>query len=229
MVDFMSGTIMAIGLLRRIDRRGADRSRPATSTSTFSPRQFTRPAIPGLWYLNEGDVTPRTPRSAHPSGDSEPALPLLPTLGLRDGAASEILDDPAPIGSDAAILRRSRVSERLPIACAIERLDGGARSALLDRVGVPLGRASRRPCAGCARQRTRQAMDNEFIHRTGMIQAAAHPDREDLRVLGSPIRLDGERPAVRAAPLLGSDSDSILKELGYDDSAVAALRSEGVV
>jgi crotonobetainyl-CoA:carnitine CoA-transferase CaiB-like acyl-CoA transferase len=62
-----------------------------------------------------------------------------------------------------------------------------------------------------------------------MIQAAAHPDRENLRVLGSPIRLDGERPAVRAAPLLGADSDSILKELGYDDSAVAALRSEGVV
>jgi crotonobetainyl-CoA:carnitine CoA-transferase CaiB-like acyl-CoA transferase len=73
------------------------------------------------------------------------------------------------------------------------------------------------------------ALDNPFLQQTGMIEPAPHPDRPDMRVLSSPIRLDGERPRSMAAPLLGADSDSILKALGYDEAAVAELRREGVV
>jgi crotonobetainyl-CoA:carnitine CoA-transferase CaiB-like acyl-CoA transferase len=74
-----------------------------------------------------------------------------------------------------------------------------------------------------------QAMDSAFLARTGMVQAAPHPDRSDMRVLSSPIRLDGERLPVRAAPLLGADSDDILASLGYDEGSVARLRQDGIV
>jgi crotonobetainyl-CoA:carnitine CoA-transferase CaiB-like acyl-CoA transferase len=62
-----------------------------------------------------------------------------------------------------------------------------------------------------------------------MIGAAPHPDRPDMRVLSSPIRLDGTRPPAEAAPLLGADSDPILASLGYDEAAIASLRQAGIV
>jgi crotonobetainyl-CoA:carnitine CoA-transferase CaiB-like acyl-CoA transferase len=50
-----------------------------------------------------------------------------------------------------------------------------------------------------------------------------------MRVLSNPIRLNGARLPVRAAPLLGADSDDILASLGYDGDAVARLRQNGIV
>jgi crotonobetainyl-CoA:carnitine CoA-transferase CaiB-like acyl-CoA transferase len=74
-----------------------------------------------------------------------------------------------------------------------------------------------------------QALENPFLRQTGMIAGAVHPDRPDMRILASPIRLDGERPEGRAAPLLGADSDSILASLGYDEATIVELRQSGVV
>ena len=73
------------------------------------------------------------------------------------------------------------------------------------------------------------ALDHPFIHATGMVQTTDHADLPDMRVLGNPIRIDGQRLPSRAAPLLGADTDSILHEIGYDDEAVAQLRSAQVV
>ena len=45
------------------------------------------------------------------------------------------------------------------------------------------------------------ALDNPFIHATGMVQTTDHPDLPGMRVLGNPIRLDGKRLPTRAAPV----------------------------
>jgi crotonobetainyl-CoA:carnitine CoA-transferase CaiB-like acyl-CoA transferase len=62
-----------------------------------------------------------------------------------------------------------------------------------------------------------------------MIDTVAHPDREDLKVLANPIRLDGARLANRAAPLLGADTDTVLGEVGLSTAEIAALRDQGVL
>jgi crotonobetainyl-CoA:carnitine CoA-transferase CaiB-like acyl-CoA transferase len=62
-----------------------------------------------------------------------------------------------------------------------------------------------------------------------MVDTVAHPDRPDLRVLASPIRLDGERLPNRAGPLLGGDSGAVLAEAGYAPDEVARLREAGVI
>ena len=62
-----------------------------------------------------------------------------------------------------------------------------------------------------------------------MTDTVQHPDREDFRVLASPIRIDGKRLPNRAGPLLGQDSDDVLTELGYDDAGIADLRAAGIV
>ena len=74
-----------------------------------------------------------------------------------------------------------------------------------------------------------QAMDNPWLVEIGMRDVVPHPDRGELHVLASPIKLDGKRPPNRAGPLLGADSDGLLAELDYDPDDVARLRAGGVV
>ena len=49
-------------------------------------------------------------------------------------------------------------------------------------------------------------------------------------MVGNGVRIDG-RPCApaRSPPMLGEDTDDLLRELGYDDTAIAALRAVGAV
>ena len=59
---------------------------------------------------------------------------------------------------------------------------------------------------------------------SGQIATVPHPAGE-VRVVGSPLRLDGRRPRPRRAPpLLGEHTEEILRGLGLDDALVAAVR-----
>jgi crotonobetainyl-CoA:carnitine CoA-transferase CaiB-like acyl-CoA transferase len=50
---------------------------------------------------------------------------------------------------------------------------------------------------------------------------------DSFRGLANPIKLDGERLPQRIAPALGADTEAVLRELGYDDDALEALRTAG--
>ena len=66
MVDFMTGTIMAVGLLAALlDAQRSGQGRDVDTDLLSAALHQT--SYPALWYMNEGDVTGRTPRSAHPS------------------------------------------------------------------------------------------------------------------------------------------------------------------
>jgi crotonobetainyl-CoA:carnitine CoA-transferase CaiB-like acyl-CoA transferase len=73
------------------------------------------------------------------------------------------------------------------------------------------------------------AMDNPWLQTIGMRDSVDHPDRPDLQILASPIKVNGQRLPNRAAPLLGADNDAILADLGYDAAAIAELHKSGVV
>jgi crotonobetainyl-CoA:carnitine CoA-transferase CaiB-like acyl-CoA transferase len=57
-----------------------------------------------------------------------------------------------------------------------------------------------------------------------------HPLAGAVRVVASPLKL-ALTPVQyrRAPPLLGADTDAVLRESGLDDAAIAALRTAGVV
>ena len=63
----------------------------------------------------------------------------------------------------------------------------------------------------------------------------AHDDQwtqtaDGVRLAPAPIRIDGERLPLRAAPpRFGGDTDAILAEAGLDANEIAALRDEGAI
>ena len=63
-----------------------------------------------------------------------------------------------------------------------------------------------------------------------MTQTVHHPRLGEIRQIGLPYKLSVTPASIRSAPpLLGEHSDEILRELGYDNAAVQALRSADVV
>jgi crotonobetainyl-CoA:carnitine CoA-transferase CaiB-like acyl-CoA transferase len=74
-----------------------------------------------------------------------------------------------------------------------------------------------------------QALDNPHVAATGMIRSVPHPAAPDLRMLASPVKLDGERLPARVCSSLGADTEQLLAEAGCSPHEVATLRAEGVI
>ena len=227
MVDYMTGTQMAVGVLAALldaQRSGLGRDIDCDLLST-AVHQMTYPAV---WYLNEGTETGRTPRSAHPTATPSQMVRAqdgwmfvmcqLPKFWdiLVERVGHPALKDERFATNPGRLAHRGTLTDTLdaifgehPVAHWLALLQGH----------VPVA-----PVHDIA-----QAMDNPWLDTIGMIDTVSHPDRENLRVLASPIKVDGQRVPSRAGPLLGADADDVLGELGYDAGAIATLREQGVI
>lgn len=73
------------------------------------------------------------------------------------------------------------------------------------------------------------ALDNPFVGERAMVWAVPHPARDDFRMPGSPVAVDGDELPRHAAPPLGHDTDAILAECGFSAARIAALRQARVI
>jgi crotonobetainyl-CoA:carnitine CoA-transferase CaiB-like acyl-CoA transferase len=74
------------------------------------------------------------------------------------------------------------------------------------------------------------ALDNEQTRARGVITDVDHPALGTVPVIEHPLNFDRADTGFDGAPpLLGEDTEAILRELGYDEAAVAALREEGAI
>jgi len=75
------------------------------------------------------------------------------------------------------------------------------------------------------------AYDDPQLRARGMIRRATHPDVGSIETIRPALTLDsvGQPGALRPAPGIGADTETILRELGFDIGEVDALRAEGVV
>ncbi|RYY27055.1 MAG: CoA transferase [Sphingomonadales bacterium] len=228
MVDFMTGTMMSIGLLAALvdaQRSGIGRDVDVDLLSAA----VHQTSYPALWYMNEGDVTDRTPRSAHPS--------VTPSQVFRtsDGWVFVMAQLPKFWRVLTNRIERPELAEDPRFLSPADRLSNrDALTKVLDDVFSTQTTAhwtellaGHMPVAPVLA--LDQALDNPYLKTTGMIDTVAHPDRADLRVLANPIRLDGKRLPNRAGPLLGGDTDAVLAEAGYDADAIAGFKAKGVV
>ena len=184
---------------------------------------------PATWYMNEGDVVARRPRSGHPSvvpcemfttADGHIfvmcVLPkfwvqLCQILGLP-----ELPEDPRFVTPVDRFENRDALSALLDAAFGQERT-----SSWMSKL---TGRVPAAPVLALA-----EALDNPYFAQNEGIQSIDHPDRPGLRVLSSPIRLDGQRATATPAPKRGADTDAVLRSAGFRDDDIAALRADKVI
>ncbi|MGE0542829.1 MAG: CaiB/BaiF CoA transferase family protein [Dehalococcoidia bacterium] len=85
------------------------------------------------------------------------------------------------------------------------------------------------PCAPVREDGIRELLDDSQIQANNLLSAVEHPTKGRLWLTSSPFQIDGERGAIRPAPLLGQHTDEILCEHGFASDDIAKLREESVV
>jgi crotonobetainyl-CoA:carnitine CoA-transferase CaiB-like acyl-CoA transferase len=148
----------------------------------------------GTWYLNEGEVSSRQPRSAHYS------LTPVQTFPTADGWIFVMCMTDRFWVVLAEILSRQDLLADTRFATQAARLENrGALTEILDAefrrrtsaewLAALSGVVPVAPINDLA-----QALDNPFVAATGMVRSLRHPERPDFRVLAMPVKIDGERP-----------------------------------
>ena len=84
------------------------------------------------------------------------------------------------------------------------------------------------PCS--ATNDTAELHSDPHLKARDFIQHAQHPTAGTVTLLGNPLRMSGSHVAMRAAPLLGADTESVLAgDLGLKPHEIAALRESHAI
>ncbi len=227
-IDMMTGVTAALGLLAGIidaQRSGLGRD---IDVSLYDVA-INNLSYVGAWYLNEGKVVKREPRSSHPS--------LTPSQLYRtqDGwifvmcnkekfwrvfveciGRPEWADHPDYCNYEARLAHREQLTE------ALDAVLGQASTATwIDRLA---GKVPVAPVYDVA-----QALENPFAHEQGRIMTAPHPQRGSIRTVACPIRCPQSEERIGIAPALGEHTRDLLEGLGYDEDRIQALGKAGAI
>ncbi len=227
-VDQMTGLALAYAVLAGLTGARATGAGRDIDVSLFDIA-LANTAYPATWYLNEGTVQERLPRSAHPSltpcqlyktGDGwiylmcnkEKFWPVL-CRALGQGAWAE---DPRFAKFKDRLRHRPLIQDMLDEALAerttaawLEVFAGAVPAAPINDI--------------------KQALDNPFVTGHGRIQTLTLPGYGDFRMVAPPVRCEGDEAPARAAPRLGADTDAILGDMGYDAGRIGTLRAAKVI
>jgi len=117
-----------------------------------------------------------------------------------------------------------RVSHRAElepiIAAAVGGYDLDPLLELLDRAGVPVAPVNT----------IDRLMNDPQVEHRGMLEPAVHSRLGPIKVIAAPMKFSAMEPGVRrAAPAYGEHTEEILRERGWSDAEIAALRARGAI
>jgi succinate--hydroxymethylglutarate CoA-transferase len=227
-VDLMTGLGLAYALLAALTSARATGAGRDIDVSLFD-MALHNTAYLATWYLNEGVVTGRLPRSAHP------ALTPCQLYRTRDGWIYLMCNKEkfwpalcAKLGRTEWIedARFRRFPERLEHRDLLtELLDGElARRTTTEWLAHFAGAVPAAPILDLA-----QALENPFVRDHGRLQTLARSGEGSYRMVAPPVRCEGEPAPARPAPGLGEHTEALLRELGYDAARITKLRDAKVV
>jgi crotonobetainyl-CoA:carnitine CoA-transferase CaiB-like acyl-CoA transferase len=228
LVDYSGGLVAAIALLGGLHAARRDGVGTDCDVSLFDTA-ISMLTYPATWYLTGTRLPVRMRRSAHPS------LVPFQIFPAKDGwlvvaCAKEkfwrrlataldrpdLLADPRFSGFAARAEHREELQEILD--AVFQRRTVGDWLELLGAAAVPCGPVND----------VDQALRDEQTAARELIVTTEHPRLGTVRQIASPVRVGDDAVEHRRAPLLGEDTDAVLRDvLAYNESAIAALTEAG--
>ena len=211
MVDHTTGLTAMVGLLAallnaRATGRGCD-----VDTCLFDAA-LHQLGYAAIWYLNEGYVPPRQPRSAHFS------LAPVQTLPTADGwvfvmcltekfwtALLDVIQRPELAKDPRFNTAKARNENREALTAELDREFRKQPTAYwIGKLGGVLPIAPVNDLDA--------ALESPFVAKR-MVSHVPHPARPDLRVLANPIKINGQRLSQKACPPAGADNAAVLTRM----------------
>jgi formyl-CoA transferase len=138
---------------------------------------------------------------------------------VEAGGRPELADDPRFATNPRRVRNRDTL---VPIIAEMVKARGKHEwIECLEAAGVPCG-----PINDLG-----EVFENDQVRSRGMRVDVPHPSGATATLVRNPIRMSATPPEVRSAPpMLGEHTDDVLRDvLGYDGTAIAALRSRAVI
>jgi crotonobetainyl-CoA:carnitine CoA-transferase CaiB-like acyl-CoA transferase len=213
-VDYMTGMVGMVGLLSCLMRARQTGKGCDVDTCLFDVA-LHQLGYTATWFLNNGDVTERMPRSSHFSVAPVQTFPTADgwifvmcmtekfwTNLTADLGRNDLLEDARFASPEARRLNREVLSAVLD-----EEFRKVTTEEWLQRLSgkLPVGPVYDLP----------QALENPFVARSGMIRTVAHPANPELKLLSSPLKVDGVRPSSPVCASLGADNETFVTTRKY--------------
>lgn len=227
--DINAGILAAVGVLAAYVQRlkTGKGSKVETSLLQASMQQMYWFAAA---YFNDGTV-------AKPIGTAHPLIAPYQTFRCRTGAIAlgggnqanweriaNILGHPEWLQDPRFVNGRTRVGHRAALEKLITEALSGEDAATwvtrFDEAGVPVGPVND----------VGQALEHPQLTATSMVVEVDHADGGKTKSLGLPLHFDNESPhATSAAPYVGAQTMSVLREFDFQQDEIDALIAAGVV
>ena len=227
--DLTTGLFCAIGILIALLEREQSGEGQWVQTSLLQG-QIAMLDFQAVRWLIAGEVAPQ-------AGNNHPTSIPTGVFRTRNGhiniaasgnahfgrlcralGATELLEDTRYASETARSANRDALNAAIEDYTA--QRDGADWVDILNRAGVPCGPINT----------IDQVFADPQVQHLGIAQAVEHPVLGRLDLVGQAMELSRTPSSLRAAtPERGEHNEAVLRELGYDDEAIAALRAKHVI
>jgi crotonobetainyl-CoA:carnitine CoA-transferase CaiB-like acyl-CoA transferase len=131
----------------------------------------------------------------------------------------ELADDPRFATNADRVEHMDELEDELSATFEQRRTDEWVERLAVEQ-GLPVGPVLSVP----------EALEHEQTEARGVIGEVDHSAAGTIPTIEHPLRFDGAESGFREAPpLLGEDTEAVLREAGYDEAAIAALKDAGAI